>query len=617
MRSKLVRVLFCILLSATLIGCGSTETTGTITENAAANEATVVKKTNEELISQYNAVNIVLDDSQITVDGDNISTSESAAVYAANDIVFYLEGQDFTYGEGTEEDEHSQEEADAHTVVHITQPGNYVLSGKLSAGQIAVDLGDGAKKDEDAVVTLILNNVDITCSVAPGVIFYNVYECGSDDEEDATKDVDTSAAGANVIIADGSVNEVNGSYVARIYESVELNEAGTKVVDSEKLHKYDAAFYSRRSMNVNGETNNTGVLNINAENEGLDTELHLTINGGNINIASGNDGINTNEDGISVTTINGGNVNIVVNGSTGEGDGIDSNGWLVINGGNVTALACSFSQDSGIDSDMGIHINGGTVMATGNMLDEIAGSEQNYAVFSFNSSQKAGSTYTLKNEAGTVIGEWTPENDFSMLIFSSADMTEGTYSLSKDDASLYVAATDSAMPAMGGGKGGMMGGKRPEMPEGEVPQDGEMPELPTDGERPEMPEGEAPEMAEKPDNTEMPEKPDNAEMPQMPADGEQPEAPKDGKDGKAPENGEMPEAPQDGNIKWTGEELPELPTDGEMPEGEAPQNGGQPDGGKGFGGGNMQNMEWGDSFTIVSGGNMFMVSEQPVAEQLK
>lgn len=480
MRNKLIRVLFCVLLSASIIGCGSTNTA---TGNAAESEISVVTaKTNEELAAKYNATTIELDDSQILVDGKKVSTNDKDAVYMANDIVFYLEGQDFTYGEGTEEDEHSQKDADDHTVVHITEPGNYVVSGALSKGQIAVDLGEDAKKEEEAVVTLVLNNVDITCEVAPAVIFYDVYECGSKDTEDATKDVDTSKAGANVIISDGSENNVTGSYVAKIYESVELNEEGTEVVDSKKLHKYDAAFYSKRTMNINGEEEGTGILNIKADNEGLDTELHLTINGGNINITSGNDGINTNEDGVSVTTINGGSVNIVVDGATGEGDGIDSNGWLVINGGTVTAAACSFSQDAGIDSDMGIHINGGTVMATGNMLDEIADSEQNYVVFTFDASQKAGSSYELKNADGNIVGTWNPVNDFSMLVYSSLDLQAGTYTLYKDGEQLSVQESSGMM----GGKGGMMGGKRPEMP-----KDGEIPEMP-EGEAPTMPAGEMP-----------------------------------------------------------------------------------------------------------------------------
>ena len=235
------------------------------------------------------AVSIVLSDDGIIVDGKAVSTDESAAVHTAHDIVCYESGRDFTYGEGTEADEHTAEEAEAHTVVHITQPGTYALSGTLSAGQIAVDLGEDAEDDPAAVVTLILNGVDITCTVAPAVIFYNVYECGSTDEDTASETVDTSAAGANVLIADGTINNVTGSYVARIYDpdSVVLSEDGMTVEDSEKLHKYDGAFYSKMSMNVDGGEAGTGVLNITADNEGLDTELHLTINGGTV-AASGN-----------------------------------------------------------------------------------------------------------------------------------------------------------------------------------------------------------------------------------------------------------------------------------------------------------------------------------------
>lgn len=450
---------------------------------------------------KIDGVQIKLADNKITVDGNEITNDNSQAVYSANDIVFYLEGQDFKYGEGTKDDEHSQAEADAHTVVHITKPGRYVLSGKLSAGQIAVDLGENAETDPNAVVTLILNDVDITCTVAPAVIFYNVYECGSSDEETATKDVDTSKAGANVIIADGTENNINGSYVAKIYKSYELNEDGTEVVDSKKLHKYDAAFYSKKTMNVDGGDKGDGILNIKAENEGLDSELHLTINCGNINITSGNDGINTNEDNVSVTTINGGTLNILCDGKTGEGDGIDSNGWLVINGGTLISQACATSGDAGIDSDKGIYINGGNIIASGNMLDKIAGGEQTYAVFSFASRQVGDSTYTLKNADGKVIGEYAPTNDFTYLIVAGDKLTPGDYTFWQGDTQLS-ASSMSGMPQ----------GERPQMP-----NDEQSPEKPN-GERPPMSNGERPEgftPPEKPDGerTEMPEGMENITPP--------------------------------------------------------------------------------------------------------
>ena len=437
-----------------------------------------------------NAVAIHLSDSEITVNGTSAETDPSHPVYVGNDIVYYEDGKDFTYGEGSAEDAHSAQEAAEHTVVHITQPGAYSISGSLTKGQIAVDLGDDAGENPEAVVTLILNGVDITCEVAPAIIFYNVYECGSADADSASKDVDTSSAGANVIIADGTTNTVSGSYVARIYkpDSVVLNESGTEVEDAKKLHKYDGAFYSKMSMNVTGEEENSGVLTIHAENEGLDSELHLTINGGIIRINSGNDGINTNEDGVSVTTVNGGELHIRVTGETGEGDGIDSNGWLVINGGTVAAQACSFSGDAGIDSDMGIHINGGTVVATGHMLDRIEDGGQNYAVFAFAEKQTGSRPICLKDENGNSVLDVSPENDYSILVYSSPDLTAGTYTLWSDGVQLAGQSGGSmgrpGMPGMthGGDKpfeqpGDQMqnGTTPPEIPEGMTPPEGGQP----------------------------------------------------------------------------------------------------------------------------------------------
>ncbi len=444
---------------------------------------------------------INLSDNKITVDGQEITTDNTQAVYSAKDIVFYLAGQDFTYGEGEKEDEHEQSEADAHTVVHITKPGRYVLNGKLSLGQISIDLGEEAETDPEAVVTLILNGVDITCKVAPAIIFYNVYECSSSDEETATKDVDTKNAGANVIIADGTENNINGSYVAKIYKSYELSEDGKEVVDSKKLHKYDAAFYSKKTMNINGGDNGTGILNIKAENEGLDSELHLTINGGTINITSGNDGINTNEDNVSVTTMNGGTLNILCDGSTGEGDGIDSNGWLVINSGTIIAQACATSGDAGIDSDKGIYLNGGKVIASGNMLDHIAGGNQTYAVFNFASRQNGNSTYTLKNSDKKVVGEYSPANAFTCLIVAGDELIPGDYTFWQGDTQL-TASSEKNM------QGGMPQGERPEKPIGEQNEQGTPPEIPEGMEQPEKPNGERPQMP----NSETPQ----GERPEMP-----------------------------------------------------------------------------------------------------
>ena len=556
MKRKFISMLLGITMSLLVVGCNN--------NGAVATETVITQENQEESTSKLEiegASYIQLSEQEITIDGDAVTTDTEANVYVANDIVYYEDGKDFTYGEGSKDDAHSEEEAKKHTVVHITKPGTYVVSGKLEAGQIAVDLGEDAKDDPKAVVTLVLNNVDITCSVAPGVIFYNVYECGSSDEEEAVKDVDTSKAGANVLIADGTTNTVNGSYVAKIYKSVELNEEGTEIVDSKKLHKYDGAFYSKMSMNINGGEVGNGVLNINAENEGLDTELHLTINGGQINIVSGNDGINTNEDNVSVTTVNGGSLFIRVDGSTGEGDGIDSNGWLVINGGMVMTAACSTSMDSGIDSDKGIHINGGSVVATGNMLDHISESEQNYVVFTFSDKVKAEEKITLKKGEEEVF--FTMGNDYTYLIVSDAFISQGEgYTLWKGEEQLSVVETSGGGMMMPGGFGG-----------GQLPEGFEPGEMPEGFDRGQMPEGFEP--------GEMPEGFDRGQMPE------------------GFEPGEMPEGFDRG-------QMPEGFEPGEMPEGF--DRGQKPSGGRGQNGFGQSNTEDAvTEFEIKNGGNMFMV----------
>lgn len=433
---KKIGLLLTILLVAGFAGCGKADN-----KTETKNEETAVVVEKEEAVQEEqllsDVVKIELSNSEILVDGEKISEDKEAAVYKANDIIFYLENQGIEYGEGKKKDEHSQIEGDAHTVVHITEPGTYELSGTLDAGQIFVDLGDGTKKEEEAVATIILNNVDITCTVAPAILFYRTYECAGDvEEEDATMDVDTAAAGANLVLAEGSKNKIYGSYVAEIYEECELNEEGTEVVDSKKLHKYDGAIYSRRSMNILG----TGSLDVLAENEGIGSEMHLTINGGDIDIKSGNDGVNASENNISVFTMNDGMLNIQVTGETGEGEGIDSNGWLVINGGEVRAFANTTSKDPGIDADHGVFINGGFVVASGNKSEEFLGGEQKTLSFASEINLEAGKKYKIKDVEENEILEVSLKNGFTMLIVSTEEIVDGnTYTLWLDDAQLAEA----------------------------------------------------------------------------------------------------------------------------------------------------------------------------------
>ena len=504
-----------LLLALLFTACSADTTIAEVTEATSAATGSVntplIQANTPEIPyeSRFDSVTVItLSDSGITVDGG----SETATVFTSNDIVYYEDKTAYEsgnpYGEGTAADMHSAEEAAAHTVVNITAAGAYRLSGKLSAGQIRIDLGDDAYDDPNAVVELILDNADITCTVAPAILFLNVYECdGAWSTETAKAEVDTTAAGANLVLE--NTNVVNGAYVAKIYK----DKDGEK-----KLWKQDGAIYSYMSLNVFGP----GSLDLTASNEGLDSELHLTINGGNIAIRSDNDGINTNEDGVSVTTINAGSVHIIA-GLGAEGDGIDSNGYLVINGGTVVSAA-NPAADAGLDSDLGSFVNGGLVIALGSTMDW-AESDSNQVTMNlqFAAYQSSGSAVVITREDGTVVYAYDPSEDevlgenvrrYQGAVISSPNLIQGQSYLVYLDGTvtgqevggmydvttvtgytggtqmMYTGTDVSRFPGgMGnfpGGMGGNMGGQRPngnwgnggQMPEGFDPNSmgGQMPE---------------------------------------------------------------------------------------------------------------------------------------------
>ena len=498
---KVISLLLTVLL---LTGCSNTVAEVTVPETETALSQPIQTTPAPEYTSRFQAITeITLSDSGITVNGGG----ETDAVYTSNDIIYYENLDTYPsgnpYGEGTASQKHTAEEAAAHTVVNITAPGAYRLSGTLSTGQLRVDLGEESFTDPDAVVELILSDTSITCTVAPAILFLNTFECDNTwDTATACPDVDTSAAGANLILE--GANTVNGSHVARIYKDAE----GEK-----KLWKQDGAIYSYMSMNIYGP----GALSLTADNEGLDTELHLTVNGGDITIYSDNDGINTNEDGVSVTTINGGKL-LIAAGLGAEGDGIDSNGYLVINGGTVIASA-NPAADAGMDSDLGSFIHGGTVVALGSTMDW-AESDSNQVTMNLQFAQSQTGAFAVNDEGDSPLFSFDPAEIFGEYvrsytgaILSCPAFTQGsTCQVYVDGSQMQYTGMD--VRHMPGGMG--FGDKMGPPPEGEMPTDFERPEearkdfplpegetLPADfdpsqmrqppegmpGNRPEMPDG--------------------------------------------------------------------------------------------------------------------------------
>ena len=372
---------------------------------------------NQTTYNDAEAHALILNDENSTIDGKTLSETayNGVSILDGENIIHYEKEYAGTsgYGEATDESEmHSKDECNKEKLITISKAGIYLVSGSLK-GQLAIELPE---TDNTQIVTLVLKGVDINCSVAPGLIFYNVYEIDSTEYEDSGTSISYSTAnglnfdnaGAKIIIADDYKNTVTGSHVAKCYKYT-ISDNGTISMTTKKRAKYDGAFYSKMSMSIKGETKGNGILNIIADNEGLDTEKHLLIESGNINIASQDDGINTNEDGGSVTLVKGGTLTINA-GLGSEGDGIDSNGYLIINGGTVISAAKPQS-DSGMDADLGVVVNGGTVIGVGSSMDGASTtSSQPTMNLQFSSQISKDSELIVKDSSGTTLLTFNPSS---------------------------------------------------------------------------------------------------------------------------------------------------------------------------------------------------------------
>ena len=118
-------------------------------------------------------------------------------------------------------------------------------------------------------------------------------------------------------------------------------------------------------------TNDNNLLNINiysSDNEGIEAK-GIEVYSGTISIKAGGDGINAANDACNSNCrgncdcyikFEGGEINI-----NSEEDGIDSNGDITITGGQIVVLGASSSEDQPIDQDGLLTISDATVLAGG------------------------------------------------------------------------------------------------------------------------------------------------------------------------------------------------------------------------------------------------------------
>lgn len=128
--------------------------------------------------------------------------------------------------------------------------------------------------------------------------------------------------------------------------------------------------------------------------------------------------------------INGGYVHVLAG-----GDGLDSNGDLTINGGEVYVDGPSDNGNSAIDygEKSSFYINGGTVVAVGSsgMAEDVSSDSKQQAAFVKLDSQVDAGDVTLKDADGNEIISYTVQKKYDCVIISTADLKAGQiYTLS-------------------------------------------------------------------------------------------------------------------------------------------------------------------------------------------
>lgn len=128
--------------------------------------------------------------------------------------------------------------------------------------------------------------------------------------------------------------------------------------------------------------------------------------------------------------INGGYVHVLAG-----GDGLDSNGDLTINGGEVYVDGPSDNGNSAIDygEKSSFDINGGTVVAVGSsgMAEDVSSESKQQAAFVKLDSQADAGDVILKDADGNEIISYTAQKKYDCVIISTAALKAGqTYTLS-------------------------------------------------------------------------------------------------------------------------------------------------------------------------------------------
>lgn len=399
MKKNLGLILITALLAIILCACAS--------DNSSGDTYTSMSTESSNLITSS------VSDSKDKTDTANISTAFTSYDGGIIDTSDLFTDRDLRQTVDTSDAQST--EIKNKSAITIDKEGIYVISGDADDAQIIVDAADDAK------IQIVLNGVNITNSSIPAIYVKNadkVFVTTQNGTEntlsvtgsfsaDGTTNTDAVIFSKDdlVINGQGTLNisstdngisskddlKITGGTIniTSSADAIEANDSiaiadGNISINTEKdgLHSENEDDNSKGYIYIAG-----GTFSITSGSDGIQATTVLQIDGGNIDISSSeglegtyiqiNDGtvkISASDDGINASRksssynvtieINGGNISVDM--GQGDTDALDTNGDLIINGGNI-----SITAQSPFDYDGKGELNGGTVTVNGEQVTEL------------------------------------------------------------------------------------------------------------------------------------------------------------------------------------------------------------------------------------------------------
>ena len=270
----------------------------------------------------------------------------------------------------------------------------------------------------------------------------------------AESEINISGFTINISSTDDGIHANSDSGVLETGE----DGKGTIVINggSITISSGDDGIHADKQLDVND-----GYINVVTSYEGLEA-ITINLNGGKIYVYATDDGINAcTGDGKTspIVNVTGGYIDVTT--TSGDTDGIDSNGNYVQTGGFVLVKGGSSSGNvsGSIDVDGTVTITGGTCVALGGVCETPINSANAYVLSSVSFSS---GRYSLKDASGNEVISFTVDGSFSNGWICSDTLTTGTsYTLYRGSDSIADWTQESGTmgaSGTGGFGGGNMGG---------------------------------------------------------------------------------------------------------------------------------------------------------------